>query len=270
MKTRNLAIAVLISIGLLSGILVSKHFKQDVPAVSAANLPSNLPTPTPYATALPGISVQALQKYARSEILTASVNGLEISVANFRIEKNEVLVDACFQAPSGDGWTPGTATLRIGDVEIPLYGGKAIELTYDLPNGNKRIETFPHTLTGVTEQSSMEIEPDGLPNYSCYTYRFRTETELKPGPVVLTINSMHTSAPEGEGCGIYLQNMQSILDEDNTGIRLDCVKQKGGDVTSIAEKPDSMSDEEATRLVGEASRRVTTIDGPWIFDGKID
>jgi hypothetical protein len=87
---------------------------------------------------------------------------------------------------------------------------------------------------------------------------------------VLTIQSLQTSAPEGHGCETYFENVQSILDVENTGIQLDCVKQEGGEVTSIAEKPASMSDEEAQRLWNEAIHKVTTIDGPWVFEGKIE
>ncbi|GAB4505610.1 MAG: hypothetical protein Fur0043_26070 [Anaerolineales bacterium] len=111
---------------------------------------------------------------------------------------------------------------------------------------------------------------DTLPEYRCETVRFRLEKEVDLSNFTLEILTIHMSLPEGTGCETFFDNVQSILDAEGTGIRLDCVKQDYGEFMSIAEKPETMSEEEAQRLINNARYKLTTIDGPWIFTGSIE
>jgi hypothetical protein len=272
MKKNSLFLAIFLGFILLLVILIPLSFRKNVPGASAAELPRNLPTPTPYATALPGISVQVMQEFAHGEILTQEANGVEVSAANFRVEQDQLMVDVCYQAPDTQDWLVSNVIARIGDKEIPYHESRAIVVSHTLKNGRKQIVSFQRdSSTGdLIEQTVKEVDSDNLPDYRCTIIIFRLEPGMSTSSVTIVLKALRVSERVGEVCDTYLKNMQSVLDAENTGIRLDCVKQDYGEFPSIAEKPASMSDEDAQRLVSEARRKIYTIEGPWIFEGKIE
>ena len=269
MKMKLLAALVLAGIVLFGGFFLVQS-NRNTETASAANLPDNLPTPTAYATALPGVSVQVMQKFAQGEILTQTAQGVEISAANFRVEEDRLKVDVCYQLPKGEDWLVGIAVAKIGDKEIVYDENPAIETSRTLENGKKQImssQTNPSS--GVVEPVFAEMDSNDLPDYRCSTIVFRLEPDIIVSNVSVTIPDLTFVQKGSEGCN-YIQTVQSVLDAEKTGIRLDCVTQDYGVFTSIAEKPASMSDEEAQQLVSEVRRKIFTVEGPWTFEWKFE
>jgi hypothetical protein len=270
MKKNTLIPIIALGLIFLLGALAFAFSRKSTPVASAAELPKGLPTPTAYATALPGVSMQVMQKFAQGEILTQTAQGVEISAANFRIEKDNLKVDVCYQLPKGEDWLVGIAVAKIGDKEIVYDENPAIETSRTLENGKKQImssQTNPSS--GVVEPVFAEMDSNDLPDYRCSTIVFRLEPDTIVSNVSITIPDLTFVQKGSEGCN-YIQTVQSVLDAEKTGIRLDCVTQDYGVFTSIAEKPASMSDEEAQRLVSEVRHKIFTIEGPWVFEWKFE
>ena len=271
MKKNTLIPIMVLGLIFLLGAFAFASSRKSTPVVPAAELPKGLPIPTAYATALPGVSVQVMQKFAQGEILTQTAQGVEISAANFRVEEDRLKVDVCYQVATGEEWLVGIAVAKIGDKEIVYDEFLALEIFRTQENGKKQIiSSQPNPSSGIAEPVFKEADSDNLPDYRCGIIIFYLEPDTKISDVTITISDLMSSINEGEGCDAYFHNLQSILDAEKTGIRLDCVKQEYGEFTSIAEKPASMSDEEAQRLYNEAVRRVTRIEGPWIFTEKVE
>jgi hypothetical protein len=271
MKAKKLIFLSLAVFSLFLVLFVSINVSRRSPTkVFAGEIPKNLPTPTPYATSLPGLSTQILQKFSQSEVTTQTAQGVEMSATNFRLENNELLVDICYLLPSSADWIIRDAAVQIEGSMIRYHASTAIEISRTLESGMKRVTFYPSKSSDRVTQGSKDLESDSLPDYRCDTVSFRLEADLIPSDVTVVIRSIIAPPAEGEECISYRDNVQSILDAENSGIRLDCVKQEYGSITSIAEKSESMSDEEAQSLINEAKRKITTIDGPWIFTGSIE
>jgi len=270
MKSKTLVPAILFGVALLFGTLLFISGKENgTSVVSADSFPRNIPTLTPYPTAvLPGVSVMAIQKFADSGIQTTSANGIEISAANFRVEDKILKVDVCFQKPSNENWLIFDAAIQIGEAKITLDGGSGIEETTTLDNGQRKIFTFANRTAGISGQEQTVIH-DGMPDYRCDTLDFQVDSSLKLSQFDLVINSIMLDRNEGGECTTYRDRVQSILDAQGLGIRIDCVMQDYGSFQTIAEKPASMSQEEAERLVRNARREAFMLHGPWIFQGTI-
>lgn len=189
-----------------------------------------------YATALSGVAAQVLQKIAHTEIVTQIVQGVEFSAANFRVVEDQLRVEVCFQLPTSEDWLIYNAIARVGDKEILYSESHAIETSRTLENGQKQTISYPGESTGVAVLKATEEEAKGLPDYRCDTISFQLEKDMVVSNVTLVLGAIVMSERKGHGCETYLENVQSILNAEKTGIRLDCVKQEGGDVTSIAEK----------------------------------
>lgn len=270
MKTKKLILLSLAGFSLFWVLFLYFYVsRRSATAVSADEIPQNLPTPTPYTISTPGLSAQVLQKFSQSDVVTQTAQGIEMSAANFRIENNELLVDVCYLLPSSADWIIRDATIQIEEKTIRYHASTAIEISQTLENGMQQVTFYPSESSNGITQGSEVLESDGLPDYRCDTVSFRLEGNSAPSDFTVVIRSIIAPPAEGEECTSYRDNVQSILDAEDSGIRLDCVKQEYGSITSIAEKPESMSDEEAQRLINEAKYKITTIDGPWIFTGSI-
>ncbi len=95
MKTKFRVLLALICITLLLVTLLLNFGNRSPLLVLAESHNRNLPTPTPYPTAWPGVTSQILGKYAHSEVVTKTVYGVEMSAANYRIENAELKLDFC-------------------------------------------------------------------------------------------------------------------------------------------------------------------------------
>lgn len=270
MKSKLIVLTTVLGVVFLASMaILYLNEENNVSSASAENFPINIPTDTPYPTAIaPGVSVLAIQRFTTSEILTAFANGIEISATNFRIEDKTLKVDICFQKPNNDNWLVFDASIQVGETQIPLDGGRGIEETNTLNNGQRYIFTFADQTNGIPGQEQTVMH-DGLPDYRCDALDFQLDTSLNLSKFNLVIKSLLLDRNEGEECTTYRDKVQSILDAKKLGIRLDCVMQEYGSFQSIAEKPASMSQEEAEQFVREAFREAFTLTGPWIFAAEI-
>jgi hypothetical protein len=268
MKTKIFFLILLLSTTfLLIFFALSNASRNNSSPAFAEELPKNLPTPTPYATSMPRVSAQVLEKYARSEILTQIVSGVEMSATNFRLEKNNFYVDVCFQTPDDNDWIYQGVKIQIGDVDIPPYEFTRFESVSTFPNGQRVLTTF---LGDPPQLVSENIVSNELPDYRCDTLGFHVGAKMFERKVSLYINSIGSTPREGAGCMTTRDKVQSVLDANGTDIKIDCVLQESGSTTSIASKPDTLSQEDAKLLVAEAFHEIFTIEGPWIFTGSIE
>lgn len=227
-------------------------------------------TPTPLPAPVTDISVEAIQKYAKGEIQHQNRLGLDVSVANFRYENNEIKADVCFQLPSSSDWRVWDATLKGGSTNFLLSTIAPLELTETLPNGKQRITTYPPG-QNITWQ---EIPHNGKPNYLCQTLSFFSDApEANLAGVDLTklslsIQSVGALPREGEECSFYLETVQSRLDAKGSGIKLDCVTENNGSRVFIVQKPDALSQSDAESQVQIASQQIMFIQGPWVFQSS--
>ncbi len=239
-------------------------------AASARELYRTLPTPTPYPTSLPGFTSQVMEKYARSEVITQTVNGVEMSAANFRLENNALKVEVCFQTPNNNDWF-SNASIQIGNEEIPADEMTIFEIAETLGNGQKQIITNQ----GDPPQLDWRTVPsNGQPDYRCDTLGFRLSSMPLPSDVTLIIKSIVSTPREGDGCAEHREVVQSLLDAKAARIRIDCAQNdfEFGARTRyvIVEKPSSISQDEAMQLISNILRELFTINGPWVFAGTIE
>ncbi len=234
-----------------------------VEQANASSLDKKLPTPTPYPTAVAGVTGQAMQKFARSEIVTDLNNGVEISAANWRYENNQITVDVCFHLPDTQDWLIDDAVVQYGDKTALLDTTTLLEQTLTQADGQKLIQTVENGFLQEQAQKS-----DGGPDYRCDTLTFITPPNIAlPTEMTLEIRAIRSTPKEGEECTKNLDKIQSILNARNTGIKIDCVQQSGGARLIVAQKPDSMSKQTAEQMI--SSDEFYTIKGLWIFDGSI-
>ncbi len=213
-----------------------------------------------------GITVQAINKYAQTNVATRSAAGIEVSVANFRIASNEILVDACYQLPDELDWTIDRATIITNDSSIINFsGGTGIEFTRTLSGSTRQLTTFEDNKILVTEFTA---DPN-LPNYRCDTLSFGPiGDKSKISHLVLTIHSLIDIPGEGSQCQTFMNRMQPVLVANNGEFQINCAQEIGGAKVSIVQKPDSMSLEEAEGLVAEYLKP-EIYEGEWSFEGEI-
>lgn len=265
MKTKIIGFAILAGVFFLLTTLFFVNKNETATVVSAKERYVNHTTPTPFATHVPGVSVQALQKHARSKIVTSSVRGVEMSAANFRVEDNLLMADICLQVPNSNDWSFGDSKIRFGDVEVLAAGGFLLERLNTSPNGEKTLTTFipKH---GVEMKKNYSTD---LPSYFCVTIEFRLDNNHVPTRVVLTINRLRSSAHLGEECN-YLDAIQSIIDSKGAGIKIDCTHRSDtGSGLMIVEKPGNMNQQAAEKLLADAYNQMFLIEGPWVFQGEV-
>lgn len=189
MKTKIMLLALIGIVLFLSAFALLRNGQESISVVSAQDLYEKSPTITPYSPSVLGVSESAIQKYARSEIVSSSAHGIQISAANFRIDGNKFKADVCFQYPNNGDWTIGEADIQIQDIKIHATEYKSIELTQTV-NGEKKIISFLDSSgSEVTMVNLQIINNDGLPDYRCDTLLFRLKPDLLLSHVKLIINS---------------------------------------------------------------------------------
>lgn len=275
MKTKFIVSAISASLILLLASCMSDYDGRNaVPIISSESSYIQLPTATPYPTSTPGVSERAIQKYARSEVLTSSAHGIEISATNFRVDENMIKMDVCYQYPDNKDWTVYNSVLQIQNNSIPLLGSMGIELTETLNPSQKKLTVFPTPNSGTYKPFWQNIASDGSPDYRCDTLSFLLSLNLSfPSHFKLVIKELYAIPNEGEGCYEYREAVQHILDVKDSGIKIDCEKSdykfSAGSRSIVVKKPDSMEQEEAKREVWHAYQEYHTFIGPWVFEGEL-
>lgn len=264
-------------LGLLLGLLIvfTIAFANNIrsadtitpPAIqpAATSIPPTQDT-TPVPTIALGITEQAIQKYARSAVQSQSELGIEISIANFRRNGNEIFVDVCYEMPDNSDWTVDKATLAAGNsVVLPLSGGAGLEFTRSLDDTKKQRTTFDKGSVLVDEYTVFA----GTPDYRCDSLSFGpVETGANLSSMKLVIHSLIAIPREGQECQLFLNKVQSALDIQKSGIQIGCSQATGGAKVTIASKPEGMSQAEAETIVAQHTSPAK-IQGEWKFDGEI-
>jgi len=152
--------------------------------------------------------------------------------------------------------------------EIRLLGEDTLEISHTLDNGQGKIDVISDTPNGINVDGKKTNY--NVPNYRCDTLLFiGTETLHFPATVSLTIKHIHALPREGQGCLEYREAVQRILDEKNSGVMIECKQIETNSGFIVAERLNSLSQENAMKIVLDAYQASFTVNGPWVFTGVI-
>jgi hypothetical protein len=199
--------------------------------------------------------------------LLQTVNGVEVSAANFRLEGNQVKADVCFDRPDDSDWIIRKASLQFGKEGVNYFGFNPIEVRDLAVNGQQRVITFEAGRKDV----HFEQAADGQKGRRCDTLHFEVPPDADLSNFTIAIHAIIANPREGEFCTTYLDKLQKVHDARNTGIRLQCTEEAGITNATIVAKPASMSQEEAENIAfsKELLIEAVGIRGPWTFTGSL-
>jgi hypothetical protein len=266
MKKITATLLILATMVSLSFLLFAPAYGQEgIATTTPTQRMEYLPTLTTQTAPVSSVSRDALQKYASEKIETQTINGIEMSASNFRVNGSLFEVNICFTAPDNREWMIGEGFIQTENNRILLLGSKNLEISRNLEDGIGEIT--------IISDGNINVEKINysVPNYRCDTLQFVVDTGGKqyPEAVSLTINNIHTFP---QGC-MTTETIQSILDEKHLGIRVSCTETDSNGLSSvkieILEKPQGMSEEQAQQYIAEAQRQATFINGPWVFEGTV-
>jgi len=166
--------------------------------------------------------------------LTKVANDLLVWAEDIRREGDLVKVLVCYELPDHSDWMIDHAFLDYKEGDTSLESTELIEL--DPPSS------------------------DGKKGRRCDEVTFPIPEKVDLSHVSLTVEQLRATPNEGEYCYVYNNEVQPTLDARQTGIKLECNDVDHGYELSVLEKPDSLSQEEAERLVYD----FFTISGPWV------
>jgi hypothetical protein len=202
--------------------------------------------------------------------ITQRVNNIEITVDHFRREKDQVLLDVCFQLPDNSDWLMWNGLLKYGKEVYEWSGGGPFEIRLPPENGKQRVFTFPE---GGGIKDTWEDAVDGQIGRRCETVYFdNIPLAANQTHFTFTIDAIEAAPREGEECTrAYLDKWQTALDARKTGIRIKCIEEEYISGLEIADKPASMSMEDAKTIIHSMDLYldVNGIRGPWIFEFDI-
>lgn len=268
-------LVILILLVFLTSVVFSASAQESAGEIStvtpASDVDNILPALTPYPTSVSDLSKDILQKYTYTEIQTVSANGIQISVANFRVENNAFMTDMCHQNLDHNEWTVGLATIEFGDQKIFITSAAMLDINRIFEDGSK--ETIEST-DKLTQSNQENInEKYQAFSYRCDTLSFNLPPETPLTEVKLTIQYINASLPLSVGCFEQIETVQYLLDINNAGIQVGCVKSEFENMTPssfvILEKPESLTMDEAMKIVTTTSNDLSRVYGPWVFTGQV-
>jgi hypothetical protein len=269
MKKFTTALLILATMAGFSFLLFAPAYGQEgVATATPTQRMEYLPTLTTQTAPVSGVSRDALQKYANAGIETKTINEIEMSVSNFRIEDNFLKVNICFAAPDNRQWTIGEGFAQVGDNKLLLLESQNLETSRTLDNGTGQVTVISDKNINVEKTNS------SVPNYRCDTLVFvvNEEQRIYSGAISLTVKYINAFPSVGQLCA-PVGIAQSLLDEKNLGIKIACTETGSNGLSGveikILEKPQDMSEEQAQQYIAEARREATTIDGPWVFERTV-
>jgi hypothetical protein len=164
------------------------------------------------------------------------VNGVSIELTSIKRDGDTVLTDICFQLPSSADWQAGSyaddVVLTTGNESFAMGGGRLIE---------------------------WRTTAAGAKTFRCDELHFYVPASVDLSDVTLTVKRLITSTPEAMDCG----KLQGALTRSATGLTIQCDANDYGATVRIVQKPATMSDGLANRLVDDAGRDI--VQGPWSF-----
>lgn len=215
-------------------------------------------------------SAQAIRQFAQAEAITQVMNGIDVSVANFRLlQDDKVQVDVCYTLPDKKDWIVNAASLHTPEQDFLFLASYLIEIATVQEDGTKQVLTA--TTHGLEQKVILANDTFG---YRCDTLEF-SPYPLPTGKVdfsslTLVINSLQARPREGQECEFYLTVVQEALSQNNTGIELACEQGEWGHYNlQVSQKPTNMTQEESIAIISNYAKKVWTIEGPWIFTGSI-
>lgn len=183
----------------------------------------------PVVAANPSEQDQALTPAAQENTTPA------VQASNFRMEQGYFMADVCFERPSRADWLlSGKTSLEIGEETIQVFEIGLLDPSTDIDSAQR-----------------------------CDYMRFPVgETEITDFRIV--VPRLETSFPDSLDC----PSAQQKLDAAGTGIVIRCVEGAGFYGPELVSKPDTLSEEDAHRMIYEAF--IETLTGPWIFEGTLE
>lgn len=169
-----------------------------------------------------------------ASLQSMTVGDITVTAGNFRTQAGRFMADVCFNMRTAQERTIHEASLRYGSHLISGhgYGAEMIEMTR--PSGDQ-------------------------PGKRCDILYFDIGREAEIKDFTLTIDVIAAAPYKGEPCEPeYLAMYQKALDERNSGITVDCVRDLPF-VTGlrVVDKPAAMTMEGAQAIVGSRSSLTT-------------
>ncbi|MCK6540941.1 MAG: hypothetical protein L6Q26_12895 [Anaerolineales bacterium] len=214
---------------------MKKIFVLLVLLLSACNLPSAPNAEPPLPTAYIDPSYPTVEAAPVSAVQAA--NGIEARVNRAWRDGKEVHIEVCYTLLDTSDWSVWSASLQ-------YTGGAAVD--------------FGSTMLSLREAAEGQ---SGLRCDDLSFFNIPPDADLSAA--VITIDAIAAPPRAEEYCSIYMPKIQQTLNERGIAIQLACVDSAGVQVMQIVSKPDSMSQEEAERIV--YSDEFYTVKGPWSF-----
>ena len=165
---------------------------------------------------------------------STEVNGVRMELNWMRVSHYAAELGVCFNVPAPGNWQLDSATtLQFGEAAAVPLAQQGIDLSQ--PNA----------------------DPTATPLRRCLHASFHTLYDGAPAVAIFTIPSLATPVD-------FVNNFEEasrLLAAQ--GIKIEKAAVASGFEIRIIQKPETMSDEEANRLLFEAAQQVET--GPWVF-----
>ncbi len=164
-------------------------------------------------------------------------SGIEVTADRAWRDGKQVNANVCFTLLDASDWTVSSASLQ--------YAGTAVS-------------DFSSTMLSLQEPA------EGQSGKRCDTLSFlNVPPDADLSNSVVTVDAL-AAAPRAEDyCNIYMPKIQQALADRGVAITLDCTDVNGVQTMQITSRPDSMSQEDAEKLV--YSDEFYTVKGPWAF-----
>jgi hypothetical protein len=244
LKISGLSLAIATAALALAIGLLARFWLVEKPA-EAANLeiaPAPVSASVPQNAEAGGLSSSG-EGESSQVVLSQIANDLQVTVSNIRREGEQAKADVCFEMPDSSDWALWhTTSLRYGDVESPLGGGKLLE----------------HTPPG--EAGSRGRHCDEI-----YFHNIPASAESPEFTLTIHLGAYPT---EGGICAFYLGDVQSTLDVRGSGIRIACSYEEWGANITIADRPAGMSLEEAEQIA--FNDEFFVLPEPWVFTFQLE
>jgi len=165
-----------------------------------------------------------------------AVSGFSINLKRAWRDGKQVNADVCFTLPDTSDWTIWAARLD--------YAGQT---------------TSQFSSSMLNKQDAA----NGQPGARCDQVGFYVPPDADLSSASLTIESLGAQPSIGEYCSLYMPKIQQSLTARGIAISLNCADVNGVATMQIVSKPDSMSAEDAQKIV--YSDEFYTVKGPWTF-----
>ena len=198
-----------------------------------------LPLTPPQQDSLPTAYIDSSYPTVESApaVISQLTSGIEVRADKAWRDGKEVNANVCFTLLDGSDWSVSGATLQ--------YSGAAVT-------------DFSSTLLSIQEPV------EGQSGLRCDTLSFlNIPPDADLTTVTVTVDAIAAPPRAEDYCTIYMPKIQQALNDRAITITLGCVDSNGSQVMQILSKPDSMSQEDAEKIV--YSDEFYTVKGPWSF-----